>query len=180
MPTIFDIGGAGGGFFGFGGGFSAGAVTGIGGIVSDMFNADAMKLKAQGAETEAQEYGLAAGLADLNAEYTKESTAIKVWQEQRKEGLTIGQQGADIAANGFQMSGSGLDIMRDSVEQSALTRSVLGQQGLIQEKGYEEQAASYRLMQSAAETAAKADRTAAKGLGFDALIKGAAVIAGFL
>lgn len=159
--------------------FGQATVSDIGGAVSDFFAADAYRFKAQGAKIEAEQYGLAAGMADLNAQYTEESTEIKEWQAQRKANLTEGQINEDVAANGFQMSGSGIDVLRDSVTNAALTKAVLGQQGLIEQKGYEEQAASFRLMQDAANVAANADQHAATGAMWSAGIKGAAAIATF-
>ena len=44
--------------------------------------------------------------------------------------------------------------MRDSASQGALTSAVMGQQGLITEAGYKEQADSYALMSGAARMAA--------------------------
>ena len=57
-------------------------------------------------------------------------------------------------------SGSALDILRDSASQAALTHAVIGQQGLIQEAGYTEQAQSYKLMQEAANNAGNAEGNA--------------------
>ena len=54
---------------------------------------------------------------------------------------------------------------------------MLAQQGLIEEAGYEEQAASYRLMAQSASDAAKSADRAATGDTIAAYIKGAAAIA---
>lgn len=168
------------GLAGFGGGFSAGGVTAIGGAISDFFAADALRTKAKGSRIEAEQYGLAAGLADMNAQYTETSTAIKEYQLERSATKTLGEQAADVAASGFQASGSSVDILRDSVAQASLTKAVISQQGLIDEAGYREQAASFRLMQDASLMAAKADEHAATGATWTAAIKGAAAIASFL
>jgi hypothetical protein len=58
------------------------------------------------------------------------------------------------------MSGSSLDLMRDSASQGALTHAVLGQQGLITEAGYAEQATSYEMMSQAAQQAGFAEGNA--------------------
>jgi len=178
MPTIANLGGVEGrGLFGFGGGFGASTISDIGGIFSDLGKASALKPKAAGERLESEQYTLAAGLADLNEKYTEESTAIKGFQNQRKAYLTIGEANADIASNNFQAAGSSLDILRDSETQAALTTAVIQQQGLIEEKSYEEQAASYRIMAQATDMAAAADDKAAKGVGMDAWFKGAAALA---
>jgi hypothetical protein len=178
MPTIANIGGvADRGLFGFGGGFGAGTISDIGGIFSDLGKASALKTKAAGEGLEAEQYTLAAGLADLNEKYTEESTAIKSFQNQRKDYLTTGEAKADVASDNFQEAGSALDILRDSETQAALTTAVIQQQGLVDEKGYEEQAASYRIMADATNMAAAADNKAASGVQMDAWFKGAAAIA---
>ncbi len=74
---------------------------------------------------------------------------------------TFGTTQADVAGAGFSMSGSAADIMRDSASQGALTHAVLGQQGLINEAGYKEQAASDNTMATAAVQAGNAEGNAA-------------------
>lgn len=168
-----------------GSGFSFAGVSGstfsdIGGGVSDLFAASADRFRAKGARIEGEQYAKAAGLADLNATYTKESTDIKEFQTQRSIFQTIGKQQADVAASGFATSGSALDLLRDSATQGALAKAVLGQQGLIEEAGYEEQAQSYRLMQEAANQAATAADHAAQGAQTSAFIKFGAAAASLI
>lgn len=145
---------------------SAGAFKDIGGAVSDLFagdaNAEAARFRAKGSEFEKENYGLAAGLADLNAQYTENATAIKQMQAERNLTMNLGETRADVAASGFAASGSALDILRDSASQGALQRQVIGEQGLITEAGYKEQAQSYRNMEAAAQVAIDADNAAAK------------------
>lgn len=120
-------------------------------------------LKAKGDALEGTQYGEAATLSDLNSEFTKQSTAIQTAQADRALFGVMGTQRADIAASGFGEGGSGGDILRDSASQGALSRAVLNQQGLITEAGYQEQADSYRTMQSAAGIAVQSDTLAAQG-----------------
>ena len=157
----------------------------ISGAVSDLFSssetAQGLRIKAEGDRAEGQEYGLASELAQQNEEFTQQSTAIKEMQAQREANMTLGTQRADVAASGFAESGSALDIMRDSASQAALQRQVLGQQGLITEAGYKEQAQSYTLMQNAANAAAQgeedlASKTSEFG-GISAAIKGVSAVA---
>jgi hypothetical protein len=75
----------------------------------------------------------------------------------------MGQTTADTAGAGFATSGSSMDMLRESAQQGALTKAVIGEQGLIQEAGYKEQAQSYDTMASAATMAAGAEKTAATG-----------------
>jgi hypothetical protein len=156
------------------------------------------RIKAQGDRVEGASYGEAAGLADLNAEYTKQSTAIQTAQADRALFGTVGAIRADVASSGFGEGGSAGDILRDSASQGALNRAVLGQQGLITEAGYKEQADSFRSLQTVAgfasqqdelaaqgqdiaaqsyTDAAAADRKAAQGSDISAIIKGVAGIA---
>lgn len=158
----------------------SGTFSSIGGAVSDLFSADALRTKAAGSRIEAQEYDLAGQLSLQNKQFTETSTAIKDMQAERGIEKTLGQQQADVAASGFTAGGSALDILRDSASQGALTRAVLGQQGLIEEAGYQEQSQSYQLMASASRMAADADERAADNAGITAAIKGVAAIASFI
>lgn len=134
--------------------------TDFGGAASDLFAAEGHKSKARYDFAEAKNYGLAGDLALQNEEFTKTSTAIKQAQQSRQEMMTIGGQQADIAGAGFASSGSALDLLRDSASQGALTHAVLGQQGLITEAGYDEQAKSFQTMQQAAIDAGHAEENA--------------------
>ena len=149
----------------------------LSGAVSDLFAAEGHKLRARGDEFEKQNYLLAGQLADQNAQFTEMSTAIKESQASRELFKSMGQTQADIAGAGFAESGSALDILRDSASQGALTKAVLGQQGLITEEGYKEQAQSYRNMASAADIAIQAEKTASTGSFLTGLVKGAAALA---
>jgi hypothetical protein len=185
MPTIANLGGQGGGsLLGFGGklssGLSSSTFSDIGGVFSDLAAASGFKTKAAGLRVESEEYLQAAAFADLNEKYTEQSTAVQEAQASRSIEKTLGQQQADVAANNFEEAGSALDLLRDSATQGALQKAVLQQQGLITEAGYEQQAASYRLMSSAADMAAGAADRAAKGAQIDAYIKGAAAIVSVL
>jgi hypothetical protein len=156
-------------------------------------------LKSQGDLAEGTAYGQAATLAEQNAAYTAQSTAIQQSQADRALFQSLGGQRAGVAASGFGEGGSAGDILRSSASQGALNRAVLGQQGLITEAGYTEQAASYTALQTVAglasqsdilaakgevqaaqgyEAQASADRTAATGSDISAIISGIAGVAG--
>src|SRR5262245_60959100 len=104
------------------GGFGANTISYGASAVSDFFAADALRTKAKGARIEAEQYGLARDLSNLNAQYTQQSTAIRQYQLERQAHLVTGEQRADVAASGFGEAGSALDLMRDSVTQAALTK----------------------------------------------------------
>ena len=103
------------------------------------------------------------------------STAIKEAQQQRELVMAQGGIQANQAGSGFQMSGSALDIMRDSASQGALAHAVLSQQGLITEAGYNEQATSYEMMSQAAQQAGFAEQNAGT---FADVMAGINVVAG--
>lgn len=154
----------------------ASTFSAAGGAVSDIFagfaattqadlkakglnlNAQGLRLKATGDLAEGQEYDLASSLAAKNVDYTKQSTAIQVAQQERNTMLQIGGQTAAQAGAGFAASGSGLDILADSASQGALAKSVLEKQGLITEAGFQEQADSYTLMANTARTTAAGEQ----------------------
>jgi hypothetical protein len=100
----------------FGGGF----FSNIGGGVSDFFAGLGDQAKAEGDRLEGQRYEEAAGLADLNAQFTSQSEAIQEYQAGRSAEKTIGSIRADVAASGFTEGGSALHILRDSANQNAL------------------------------------------------------------
>jgi hypothetical protein len=152
----------------------------IGGGISDLFAIGADKAKAQGDRFEAQNYDLAAKYADQEVQFTAESTAIQSMQAERQMYSSMSQTKADIAGGGFAASGSGLDILAQSASQGALQQAVIQRQGLITEQGYEEQAQSYRNMESAANLAAGAEDQAAKGAAWGAGFKFASAIASLL
>lgn len=148
----------------------------LGGAVEDIFSADALRTKAAGNRAEAEAYGLSAELARQNKEFAITSTSIKTYQQQRGLYATLGQQATDVAAGGFEASGSALDLLRDSAAQGALTKAVLGQQGLIEQEGYEVQAKSYDIMRKSALMAADANERAAGNRLIAGGVKGIAAI----
>lgn len=149
----------------------SGAVSNISGAVSDLFLAQSDRSKANFDLTEGQEYGLASDLASQNEQFTQMSTAIKEAQISRDVSKSLGLTQSQEAGAGFATSGSGLDILRESTSQGALTKAVASENGLVQEAGFQEQADSYKLMQTAATQAAGAENEAAKGADINAIIK---------
>jgi hypothetical protein len=143
--------------------FGSSTVTDFGAGVSDLFAASADEAKAKMDIAEQQEYTLAGQLATQNEQYTQMSTAIKESQQNREITQALGKTQADVAGAGFAASGSALDILRSGAQQGAIAKATTSEQGLITEAGYTEQAASYKLMATAAGEAASEEETAAKG-----------------
>lgn len=119
----------------------------VGGAVNDLFSsqatAESLRLKATGARVEGENYDAAAVLAKQNEQFTEQSTAVKLMQTDRQIYQGIGTASADIAGAGFENSGSALDVLRSSAQQGAVQKQIVGQQGLITEAGYNEQATAY-------------------------------------
>lgn len=156
---------------------SSSTFSDFGGAVSDLFAASGDQSKATGDRIEAQDYDLASTLATQNEAFTETSTAIKQAQTDRQIYQTMGGVTANTAGSGFAASGSSLDVLRDSAAQGALTKAVAGQQGLIAEAGYNEQAKSYTNMADAANIAADAADKAASGSTISGILKGVAGVA---
>jgi hypothetical protein len=157
--------------------FGSSTFTDISGAVGDLFSASGDRAKAQGDFIEAQDYTLASDLATQNEQFAATSTAIKQAQQDRQLYMFMGGERADTAGAGFAASGSSLDLLRSSASQGALTKAVLGQQGLIQEAGYQEQAESYQNMSEAATIAGNAENNAANGADVSAIFKGLGAVA---
>lgn len=154
------------GFAGQGGSFGMGTVNEIGGAVNDIFGsqmqAKSLELKAKGDQVEAADYLLAAQLAGENEQYTEQSFAVKQAQTNREIEMSMGDVEAGVASNGFNLSGSGLDILKDSAQQGALQKQLLAQQGLITEEGYKVSQQQYQNMAQYAQYAAGVEQKMAK------------------
>lgn len=125
---------------------------------STRLSAQGLRIKAQGDIAEATNYDAAAVLAQQNEAYTAQSTRVQQAQLGRQVTQAIGGQRASVAAAGFGTGGSAYDLMRDSAQQGALARGVLGQQGAITEAGYDEQARSYTTMANAGRATAAGEQ----------------------
>jgi len=155
------------------------------GAVSDIFGgmatASSLRIKARGNLAEAENYDLAKTLAEQNAHFTETSTALKTYQSERQLYKALGTTTADVAGAGFSLSGSALDLLRDSAAEGALTKATLAEQGAITEAGYEEQAKSFEIMSRAARDAADSENHLAgqsETMGYiTGGLKGAAAIA---
>lgn len=165
--------------------FGSSTFSGIGGAVSDLFSSEAtasgLRLKATGNRVEAGNYDLAATLARQNEQFTEQSTAVKEVMATRQIQMGAGSTEADIAGAGFSNSGSALDLLRSGAQQGALQKQILGQQGLITEAGYREQASAFDNLASYARYAAtveddQAGKSERAGM-IGAVFKGAAALA---
>ena len=144
----------------------SGSFSDIGGAVADLFSS-------QGDTLAAGSYRQAAAISGQNAALEEQSTAIKQAAIQRQNYKVIGGQQADVASAGFSASGSALDLLRDSIQQGAMTKAVAGLQGKIDENGF--------LQQQTAELGeAQTADTAAQGDVFGAIFKTVGAVLPFL
>lgn len=157
----------------------SGGISAVGAAISDLYGAKASKRTAQGYDASGLSLGRAAELADQNAAITRRSTALTKMQQEREIYKTIGGQQADIAGAGFSMSGSALDIMRDSTAQGDLTLRLIEEQGAINENAYKLQAEGFRGQQQLAVAQADAYRISAAGKKISAVINGVNALANF-
>jgi hypothetical protein len=91
-----------------------------------------------------------------NAELTANSTSLRVMQQQRKAYQVLGGQRADIAGAGLAASGSALDVIRSSAQQSSVDKSLIQMQGQIDVNSMTRQAQNYDAQAKAAQKAGKA------------------------
>ena len=126
-----------------------GAIGNLGGAVSSIFGAI-------GDEQAAAAYEKEATIAGQNAAISQTSTAIQEAQMARQVTQAVGTQEANIEAGGFTMGGNASDLLRQSLQQGALAKSLVTQQGTLITQGYLEQ-------EQAAQGKASASKTAATG-----------------
>lgn len=138
----------------------------IGGAASDLFSA-------AGDSLSADSYRKAAAISGNNAKLEEQSTAIKEAAINRQNYKVIGGQQNDVASAGFAAGGSSLDLLRDSIQQGAMTKAVAGLQGQINENGF--------LSQQTAELGeAQTADAAASGDIFGAIFKTIGAVAPFV
>ena len=120
----------------------------IGGAVSDIFGAVGDKKAAGGYREAAKLTKQSAGLVGVAGEIT----SIRLRREAYR---TIGGQGADIAASGFSLGGSGMDILRSSAADAALDFAISSTQTSIDQNALFAEAIGYNAQASQSETKAK-------------------------
>lgn len=99
---------------------------------------------------EAADYGTAARIAQTNANISENSGKIQEMQAQRQITQTIGAQQAEVAGAGLKQQGTAISLYRSSMAQGNLTKQLINQQTNINVGGFEQEAAAYHGMQSAA------------------------------
>lgn len=124
-----------------GGGFNWGD---LGGAVGDIFSGI-------GGLSEAGGLSDAADLARKNAKLVERATQIEEIRQTRQIYQAVGGQQADIAAAGFSLSGSAIDLMKSSMQQGSLDKALIANQGEIEKNSYLAQAGAYEAQAGASE-----------------------------
>ncbi len=122
------------------------AGTGISNGIGDIFGAI-------GDFAEASDYNKAADIANQNAMLAAESGRIQQSQEARKAFQVTGQQGAAEGAANLSATGSNLDVLRSSVQQSGLQHQLIGLRAGIEAGSFKQQAQAYKGQANAASIA---------------------------
>lgn len=121
---------------------------------TDTANAKAQDASVTGYNAEVTAYGEVGTIAANNAALSKASGDITSYQDQLKALTTIGEQKAAVASNGFRESGSNLDLLRSSLQQSYLKQQLDETQTGINIGGYLAEGAAAKAEGSAAQAAA--------------------------
>lgn len=149
----------------------SGAFNSFGGAVADFFGSEGSQEAAQGEFAAAVSYANAADIAEQNKKITENATQVQEIQQQRKNELTEGSITANVGANGGTGGGSAGDLMRMSIQQGALAKSVISQQGAINENTYEQQAQGLYAQEAAATAAGNAELAASEGQMWGGILK---------
>lgn len=132
-------------------------MSGIGTGISDIGSGISSLFSAGGAADEASAYTTAASIAEENVMLTNRSTAIQEQQEQRQITQAIGTEQTDVAGAGMTSGGSASDLMRSSLQQGALSKQLIANQGEITAQGYAYQSSAYTGQAKAASAQSKGD-----------------------
>lgn len=136
--------------------------SGFGAGVNDLFAAEGSELAAGGDFAAAQSYERARGISLQNEQIAGAATVIQESQLQRKIAETVGTQKAATAGANLE-GGSAGDLMRMSLQQGALAKTLVQEQGQITRNSYAQQAEAYDAMATSAVAAGNAAEVASKG-----------------
>lgn len=137
--------------FGYAGQAFSDLMGGIGTYLGD-------NLTAQGDETEAQDYELAAQYAEEEVNVARQNMAIGEYGAERNLALAQGQTKNAVAGGGFAESGSALSILQSNARQGTLQQAVAEVNGESQIAGYTEEAEAYNNMATEASNAASGEK----------------------
>lgn len=124
---------------------AGGLLSGLGDLVGGIFGF-------LGENDAASMYNKAAATAEQNVQIQKESTAVQENQTTIGVEKTLGAQQAAVGAAGFTGGGSAQELLRSSAQQASLAKSLVAQQGLIQENSFQQQADAAKAMAQSSST----------------------------
>jgi hypothetical protein len=122
-------------------GFSSGGPN-YGAATSDLFGAAASGIQAYGSFQAEGAYKESAATDIEEAGIALQKSRIQEAQIGRELSMQQGQATSTITSNGFELGGSGLDILRMNASQGALAQATTGEEGLIQQQQYLQQASA--------------------------------------
>ena len=132
-----------------------GLISGVGNLVSSQYTAAADTLLAGGDFTAGQAYGVASNIGSQNAQIEEMATGIQEAQLNRKIYSTVSGQAAETGHANVS-GGSAGDLMRMSISQGNLARTLASTQGEISANAFREQSTAYAGMQGQANAAGAA------------------------
>jgi hypothetical protein len=135
MPTFGNLGGF----------TSASNPTGAadyGAATADIFGTAGSAIQAYGSFQAQGAYKESAATDIEEAGLALQKSKIQEAQIGRELSMQQGQATSTITSNGFELGGSGLDILRMNASQGALAQATTGEEGLIQQQAYMQQASA--------------------------------------
>ncbi len=153
------------------------AISAAGGAVADLYAAKAAGHTASEQEVAASEFGAAANIAFQNSQEAGAAGKLQQVQNARKVFQVSGAGMAAAGANGERMSGSAMNILRNSHEQGTIASQLIGTQTQIEVNGYINQMQADFAQQQQAEEMAQAAREQQKGDIIGSIIKGVETVA---
>lgn len=154
--------------------------SGIGdlsGAVSSIFSGFGSQIAAGASRRSAQQYRDNAQNIETDKGLVEMGNRVKEFQANRTLENAVGSTQAAVAGNGFSNSGSGLDILRESATQGAITVNTTGVQDQMQLNDMERKAQAYLTEAQNAEDTAKAQDLAADGSFLGGALKGIGAVA---
>ncbi len=160
------------------GGAIGGIASGIGGLIQSQPTASGDLASASGYTDAASAYSTGSTMAATNSQIALNAANVQQLQVARNVAKTVGSQQAEEAGAGFGNSGTSLYLLRDSMQQGALARGVIGIQGAINANSYNMQSTSLAGESQQAAAAASAAQSAAKGASSSGIFGAIGSIAG--
>ena len=139
-----------------------GLFGGIGGAVGGLFSYEGDMAQAKGDFAAAQDFTTASKIAKQNAQIELTAGDFKLQQENRKLELTKGAASAVEGGANIQ-GGSAGDILRDTIHQGGIAKSLISLQTSIDYNSFQEQSLAYQAQAEQAQAAGEAAKSAATG-----------------